>query len=158
MVKRQRDLTARLDVLRSWALSQVAVLWARTDPDDIHGSWLPLYPSLIELHRALVVEALEAVDLFMLLTAADAGWRYGTTWQMDALDRPDMTGRGRRAAAEIGITPGYVLWRIKQGKPVDEAMLMGHNYLARIFGSEAHQIGRDLPLARVVANMEATGR
>ena len=155
---RNAELAGRLDELRSWALSQTAVLWSQMDPDGIVASWVPLYPQFVELHRLLVIEALEAVDLFMLLTAADAGWRYDVTWLQDAADRPEMTGRGRPAAAEIGKTPGYVLWRIKQGRPVPEAMRMGHNYLSRIYGSEAHQIGRAVPLQRVVANMEATGR
>jgi hypothetical protein len=157
MANRQRDLTSTLDGLRAGALTRLALIWSRVDSTVIWESWAPVFPDLVELHRVLVMQSLDAVDDFMLLTAADAGWRYDVTWLQDAADRPQHTGRGRPDDIEIAKTPGYVLWRIKQGKSPEDAMLMGYNYLARIFGTEAHQIGRELPLARVRADMAKRG-
>jgi len=44
-----------------------------------------------------------------------------------------------------------VLWRLSQGVDVSEAMVYGLNYLTGIFGTEAHEVMRNVSLDRVLA-------
>jgi len=148
---RADELQARLNQLREWAMSQTAVLWSRVDAQQVVNTWAPIGPAILEVHTALVVEALEAVDLFMFCMAADAGWRYDTVWTDDRPTRPTMTSRGRPAAPVIRRAPIIAMWRMKQGRRPTEAMQMGLNFLQRVMGSEAHAIGREVMTERFLA-------
>ena len=126
-------------------------LWRDMDPDDIRGSWLRIYPAVVEVHKATVVQALTAVDNYMFAKAADAGFLYDTTWQQDYPQRPSQVYWGQASRTAIGRTPIVVLSRLGRGDPVEPAMLSGLNYLLSIVGTEAHQIQRTVLLERMLA-------
>lgn len=157
MASRRNELASRLDQLRAWALREVAAVWRSIDPDQILPSFTAATPALIDIHEALCIEASTAVDLYMFLQAADAGWRYEPDWTRDFADRPGLTYWGQPIKAALGATPVLVLWRIRDGDQVDTAMLRGWHNLARIYGSEAHQIARQVVLERVQADLARRG-
>lgn len=154
---RSRELSARLDQLRRWGVRESLACWRTVDPDQILPSFTAATPALIDIHQALCIEALTAVDLFMFLAAADAGWRYQPDWTKDHADRPGLTYWGQSIKAALGATPLLVLRRIKEGDSVDVAMLRGWHNLARIYDTEAHQIGRTVVLSRVQADLARRG-
>lgn len=145
---RASELDHRLDELRRWGTLTVARLWAQMDVEDVRGSFLVIYPALVEAHRVQVIEALEAVDRYMFLVAADDGLLYERTWRSDQPGRPMTTGSGRNAAEHISRTPYVVLRRIGRGRGPAQSMQVGLNYLARLFGSEPHRVGRSVPWSR----------
>lgn len=146
---RWRDLAAFLDQLTDWGLSTAAKLWTHVDVDDVRGSWALIDQALIDTHRVLVTAALDAVDDTMTLQAGDAGFAYTTDWTFDRPQRPDQVHWGVDARQALRRTPLLVLWRIGQGDQAADAMLYGFNYLAGIFGTEPHEVGRTVPLQRV---------
>lgn len=153
MAQREDALTARLDQLRGWATLTTTQLWRRhIDPDAVLASFATIAPALIDVHRVQVTAALDAVDDYMLLKAADDGLLYDVTWRDDYPTRPFTTASGRSAETYIARTPFVVLNRVKRGQPPSKALLSGLNYLGRLFGSEAHQVGRDVPFWRMVSD------
>ena len=148
---RDRVLADYCQQLASWASGQVVRLWRGTDPADIRGSWLTVYPAILEVHKATVVQALKAVDDYMFAKAADAGFLYETTWEDDYPSRAEQVYWGEASRTALGRTPVVVLSGIGRGDPVDVAMLAGLNYLLSIVGTEAHQIQRTVTLERMLA-------
>jgi len=154
-MQREDELNARLDQLRGWAVLTVNRLWVRhMDVDNVRDSFAAIMPALVEVHRVQVTAALDAVDDYMLMKAADDGLAYDVTWRDDYPGRPLVTASGRNAAEYIAKTPLVVLNRIKRGNKPSRAMLSGLNYLGRLFGSEAHQVGRDVTFWRMVADQQ----
>ncbi len=156
MASREDELNAQLDQLRGWALLTVTQLWARhMDVDNVRDSYTTIAAALVDVHRVQVTAALDAVDDYMLAKAADDGLRYTVTWRDDNPGRPMVTASGRNAAEYIAKAPLVVLNRIKRGHKPSRAMASGLNYLTRLFGSEAHQVGRDVTFWRMVADQQA---
>lgn len=139
------------DKLQAWAGVQTRKLWKQMDPDDIRGSWLTIRPAVLEVHRATVTLALEAVDGYMFAKAADAGFRYSVTWRQDRPNRPNRVYWGQPSDVAINRAPIVVLSRIKGGADVAEALMFGFNYLAGIMTTEAHEIVRNVTVERVLA-------
>jgi len=139
------------DKLQGWAGSQVLKLWRQMDPDDIRGSWLTIRPAMLEVHRATVTLALEAVDGYMFAKAADAGFRYTVTWREDRPDRPNRVYWEQPSDAAISRAPIVVLTRLKDGVDVSDALMFGLNYLLGIMTTEAHEVVRNVTVERVLA-------
>lgn len=147
---REQALAAYCNELRLWGLQRLVVIWQRMDPADIRGSWARIEPDVLALNTTVTTLALQAVDDYMTVTAADNGFRYTTTWQQDRPERPALIPSGRPAAVVARGVPAVVLWRIKNGhKPLD-ALVYGYNRIARVIGSQAHDIARTVPLDRVL--------
>jgi hypothetical protein len=139
------------DKLQAWAGSQVLKLWSQVDSDDIRGSWLTIRPAMLEVHRATVTLALEAVDAYMFAKAADAGFRYTVTWREDRPDRINRVYWGQPSDAAISRAPIVVLTRLRDGVDVSDALMFGLNYLLGIMTTEAHEIVRNVTVERVLA-------
>ena len=137
--------------LSGWGSREVVRLWRTVDPADVRGSWLRIAPAVEQVHRALIVQALTAVDGYMLGAASEAGFVWDVTWRDDLSQRPYETYWGERATSALGRAPVVVLSRIGRGDPVEVAMLAGLNYLLSIVGTEAHQIHRTVLLDRMLA-------
>ncbi len=145
---REQSLAEYCDRLRLWALQRLAATWTRMDPADIRGSWARIEPDVAALNTAVATLALDAVDDYMTVTAADLGFRYTTTWQTDRPQRPYLTPTGRPVDVALRGVPAVALWRIKHGhKPLD-ALTYAYNRVARIIGSQAHDIARAVPVDR----------
>lgn len=136
--------------LATWASGEVVRLWRGMDPDDIRGSWLTIAPAVGEVHKALVIQALTAIDNHMYALAADAGFLYEVTWDDDYPRRPERVYWGQDARTALGRAPVVVLTQIGRGEPVDVAMMAGLNYLLSIVGTEAHQLQRTVLLERML--------
>ncbi len=145
---RASELQDRLDVLRRWGMLALARMWDQVDPEDVRGSFLSVHPALVEVHRVQVIASLDAIDLYMFATAADAGLRYDLTWRQDFPGRPLTTASGRDARAFISQAPFVVLNRLGRGRGPAKSMLVGRNYLGRLFGSEPHRLARQVVWAR----------
>ena len=159
MASREDALNARLEQLRGWGTLTVTRLWqTHMDADAVRASFATIAPALVDVHRVQVTAALDAVDDYMLLKAADAGLLYDVTWRDDHPTRPFVTATGRNAATYIARTPLVVLNRIKRGRPPSKALLAGLNYLGRLYGSEAHQVARDVTFWRMVADQRQRRR
>ena len=151
MALREDELAARLALLRNWGMLNLSVLWARhMDPDNVRDSFAVIAPALVAVHKVQVAAALDAVDNYMLLKAADNGMLYDVVWRNDRPDRPSVTASGQSAQVYIAQAPYVVLGRIKRGHKPAAALTYGMNYLGRLFGSEAHQVGRDVTFWRMV--------
>lgn len=152
-MKRSREdvLGDYADRLQSWAAVQTRKLWRQMDPDDIRGSWLTIRPAMLEVHRALVTLALEAVDGYMFAKAADAGFRYSVTWRDDRPTRPGKVYWGQPSDAALSRAPIIVLTRLKEGEDVAEALTFGLNYLMGVMTTEAHEIVRNVTVDRVLS-------
>lgn len=146
---REQWLDERLTQLTDWAGRSSLRLWQSVNRAEIRGSYNVLLPGFLAVHERLVVEALEAVDVYMFAVAADEGWFYDANWQADFPDRPRRTYRGDDAATAYRTAPLVVLNRLRRGFPLDDAMLAGWGYVAGIVGTEAHEIGRNVTAARV---------
>ena len=139
------------DKLQAWAGVQTRKLWRQMDPDDIRGSWLTIRPAMLEVHRATVTLALEAVDGYMFAKAADAGFRYTVTWREDRPDRINRVYWGQPSDAAISRAPIIVLTRLKDGVDMPDALMFGLNYLLGIMTTEAHEVVRNVTVERVLA-------
>ena len=148
---RDRQLADYCQRLADWGSRETVRLWRGMDPTDVRGSWARIAPAVEQVHRALIVQALTAVDGYMLGSASDAGFRYDTTWHNDLPRRPYETYWGERATTALGRAPLVVLSRIRRGFPPDVALVAGLNYLLSIVGTEAHQIQRTVLLDRMLA-------
>ena len=74
MASREDALNARLEQLRGWGTLTVTRLWqTHMDADAVRASFATIAPALVDVHRVQVTAALDAVDDYMLLKAADAG-------------------------------------------------------------------------------------
>ena len=147
---RDRVLADYCQDLATWASGEVVRLWRGMDPADIRASWLRIAPAVGQIHRALVIQALTAIDNHMMAAAADAGFVYETTWQQDYPQRPQQVYWGQSAAPALGRAPVVVLTRIAAGDPADVAMVAGLNYLLSIVGTESHQLQRTVLLERML--------
>ncbi len=136
--------------LATWASAEVVRLWRQMDPDDIRGSWPRIATAVGEVHQALVIQALTAIDNHMFAVAADAGFAYEVTWDQDYPDRPEQVYWGQSSKVALGRAPVVVLSQIARGEPVDVAMVAGLNYLLSIVGTEAHQLQRTVLLERML--------
>ena len=94
---RDRVLADYCQDLATWASGEVVRLWRGMDPDDIRGSWLTIAPAVGEVHKALVIQALTAIDNHMYAVAADAGFLYEVTWDDDYPRRPERVYWGQDA-------------------------------------------------------------
>jgi hypothetical protein len=139
---RASELSQRLEELRGWGTLTLTTLWAQVDPEDVRGSFLAVHPALVTAHRVLVAEALDAVDHYMFLVAADDGLLYRASWRNDVPGRPLVTAQGRNATEYIARAPYVVLNRIKRGYGPAKSMTAGLNYLGRLYGTEAHRAAR----------------
>lgn len=148
---REQWLDEYLESLTKWAMSSSLSLWRRVDRARIRESYYALLPGLLGVHERLVVEALEAVDLYMTLVAADEGWMFIPDWEAEYPNRPQLTYRGEDASIAYLRAPLIVLNRIKRGMSIDDAMLSGWGYVAGIVGTEAHEIARNVTADRVAA-------
>lgn len=146
--QRASDLAERLDQLRGWGTLSLTRLWTHMDAEAVRTSFLDIHPALVAVHQAQVAEALEALDQYMFLTAADDGLLYDTRWRSDQPGRPFTTATGRNATEYISRTPFVILNRIKRGKPPARAMLIGFNYLGRLYGTEPHRVVRAVMWSR----------
>jgi hypothetical protein len=150
MATREQRLADYCLNLSNWAVAETARLWRELREDDIRGTWLGIRESLIEIHRAEVVQALKAVDDYMQAVAADYGCRYDVEWTDDLRDRPERVYWGESSTRAINRTPLIVLARIKDGQSFDEARIAGLNYLVGIMGTEPHQVQRTVMLERML--------
>jgi hypothetical protein len=148
-LSREDALSAYLERLTNWAVVQTRKLWRQVDPDNIAGSWAQVAPAVDAVHRVLVSAALDAVDDYMTIKAADAGWLYDVEWRHDRPDRPSLIHNGQSASRWFGSVVPLVLWRIGRGDSVDDAMLLGLNRLQRVMGTEASAVFRQVTLDRV---------
>lgn len=155
--RREDELADRLDELREWALAETHKLWSRIDPTRVQPGWVAIRPALLEVHRALVIEALDATDLYMLTKAADVGVRYTVRWTDDYRDRPEVTGTGQPTAVVFDRAPIHAMWKMRQGLPPSRAMRQGLNVIGRVMGSEAHLIGREVTLTRIRRDLAERG-
>lgn len=154
-LSRNDELAGYLTRLSDWAVAAVRTMWAQMDPVDVRGSWATIVEPLLAVHERLTGAALDAVDDYMTLTAADAGVAYVTTWHEDFPTRNRQTPSGGDAATYILATPGYILWRIKGGETAEIALVRGLNRLLRLYGTDAHTIARQVTRTRVLADIEA---
>ena len=146
---REQALADYCDELRLWGLQRLVVTWQRMDVADIRGSWARIEPDILALNTTVTTLALDAVDDYMTVKAADGGFRYTTTWQTDRPQRPYLTPSGKATTQAFRGVPAVVLWRIKNGhKPLD-ALVYGYNRAARVIGSQAHDVARTVPPDRV---------
>lgn len=134
-----------------WAVTQAAKLWRRMQPDRVQYSWAKIAPPLLDVHRALVVGALDNVDLMMVQIAADAGFVWAGDWEQDQKDRPDRVYWGQPSRAALSRAPVVVLQRLAAEDAPDVALLRGWNYLSGIYRTEAHRVLREVSLQRVEA-------
>ena len=144
-------VVAYLEQLSRWGTTTAVKLWSHMDPAEIRGSWALIDAAAIDAHRVLVECALDAVDDWMTLKAAAAGFAYDVTWRTDHPGRNRQVYWGAEAAPALRRAPIIVLWRISQGVDQAEAMVQGLNYLTGIFGTEAHEVMRNVSLDRVLA-------
>lgn len=149
---RERVLDDYLNELTKWGLTTAVKLWSHVDVSDVKGTWAEIFPAVLASHEGLVTAALNAVDDYMTMKAGDIGFRYDVTWRQDRPNRPSQVYWGEDSRKGLGSAPIRVLWGIKNGKPPEVAMALGANHLTRIFGTEAHQIGRTVTLDRVLAS------
>lgn len=147
---REDWLDAHLTALSDWATSAATVLWSTVPTDDVRGGCARILPGLLAVHERLTVGALDSVDVYMLAVAADGGWLYAADWSKDFPGRPLATYTGEDARRAFNRVPLIVLNRIGRGEPVPDAMLSGLAYVLGIMATEAHEIGRAVPLARVI--------
>lgn len=146
---RDQELAQYLDRLRNWALTQLAKLWSQMDREDLRGSWTRVYPALVDVHRVTCMRALDAVDDWMTLVAADRGFQYLVEWRTDRPGRPAQLPSGADAATTIARVLPAVLWAVAATSDVAEALALGHRRLATIIGSEPHDIWRTVSHDRV---------
>ena len=153
MTRKPREdwLDDRLTGLAGWASSAARVLWSTVQPDDVRGGCARILPGLLAVHERLTVGALEATDVYMMAVAADGGWLYAADWREDFPDRPKVTYTGEDVRVALGRTPLVVLNRVRRGQAVPDAMASGLAYVLGFMGTEAHEIGRAVTLARVLA-------
>lgn len=149
---RERVLDDYLNELTKWGLTTAVKLWSQVDVADVKGTWAEISPAVMAAHEGLVTAALNAVDDYMTMKAGDRGFRYDVTWRQDRPNRPREVYWGAESSKGLGSAPIRVLWGIKHGKSPEVAMALGANQLLRIFGTEAHQIGRTVTLERVLAS------
>ena len=147
---RDRALADYCDELRLWGLQRLVVTWQRMDVADIRGSWARIEPDILALNTTVTTLALDAVDDYMTIKAAEGGFRYVTTWQTDRPQRPALIPSGRPAAVVFRGVPAVVLWRIKNGHQPLDALTYGYNRAARVIGSQAHDVARTVPADRVL--------
>lgn len=147
---REKVLADYCQDLAAWASGETVRLWRQMDPDDIKASWARIAPAVAEVHKALVIQALTAIDNHMFALAADAGFAYEVTWEQDYPDRPEQVYWGQPSKAALNRAPVVVLSQIARGEPVDVAMVAGLNYLLSIVGTEAHQLQRTVLLERML--------
>lgn len=147
---RDKVLATYCEDLAKWASGETVRLWREMDPDDIRGSWARIAPAVVEIHKALVIQALTAIDNHMYALAADAGFLYEVTWDDDYPKRPELVYWGQPATEALNRAPVVVLSQIARGEPVDVAMVAGLNYLLSIVGTEAHQLQRTVLLERML--------
>jgi len=152
---RDGELGDYLDRLTDWSVAAVRRIWTVMNPADVRGSWAGIVEPLLAVHERMAGAALDAVDDYMTLTAADAGMAWLTTWHEDFPDRNRQTPAGEDAAAYIMATPAYILWRIGGGDAPEVALVRGLNRLLRLYGTDAHTIARQVTRARVLADIEA---
>lgn len=152
---RDAELADYLDRLKAWSVAAVRRMWTGMDPADIRGSWSQIASPLLAVHERTAGAALDAVDDYMTLTAADAGLSYLTTWHEDFPTRNRETPAGGDAATFIMATPAYILWRIKGGEDPALACERGLNRLLRLYATEAHTIARQVTRNRVIADIKA---
>lgn len=149
MQTREQWFDERLETLTAWAKGASLALWRSMDASRVRESYAALLPGFLAVHEQLVVEALDAVDLYMFMVAADGGWRYDVTWQDDRPERVRQTYRGEDVVTAYLRVPLIVLSRVKEGWSTDDAMLSGWSYIVGIVGTEAHEIARNVTADRV---------
>jgi hypothetical protein len=152
---RDAELADYLARLTAWAVAAVRTMWTRIDPADVAASFTTIADPLLAVHERLAVTALNAVDDWMTLRAADDGLAYLTTWTEDHPDAWRLTPAGGDVPLFLLATPGYVLWRIRNGDAAEVACGRGLNRVLRLTGAHAAHLARLVTVDRVVADLAA---